>query len=149
MKNREDWLVEQLDRDDLSVTLRAKYEAELEEIARRIEVSKARSKTREKELAAEREKARFEELETREKELAKAMDMDYDTWLNHAKSLYRVDGCLVTSIARGPDHERQWDHDSHFEAREHVFKLISWKFYDHFQRGSNFTYLPTSSKDTT
>lgn len=142
MRNREDWLCDQLDRDNLDASLRSKYEAELEAIAERVAVAKVRSKMRESELAALAEQSKFDDLELREKTLAKAMDMDYETWLKHAQSLYKIDGTIVTSIARGPDNEKQWDHDSHYEAREHVFKLISWKFYDHFERGADFTYLP-------
>lgn len=36
MKSREDWLVEQLDREDVSAELKAKYEQELDDMAERV-----------------------------------------------------------------------------------------------------------------
>jgi hypothetical protein len=60
MKSREDWLCDQLDRDDLTEALRAKYEAELDDFANRFTSAQSKAKTK-----AIADQARLEELKAK------------------------------------------------------------------------------------
>lgn len=64
--NREDWLVEQLNKDNLNANLRTKYEAELEAIAERFEVVSFKKKAAAKAEANRRAEIRRRLLENDE-----------------------------------------------------------------------------------
>lgn len=66
----------------------------------------------------------------------------YGEWLDKAKKLYKVDGSVVTSMAKGPGNEDVVDTGSHWQAKKRVLKLIAWKYRDHFHRGHDFMYDP-------
>lgn len=80
----------------------------------------------------------------RERKLAENFGMDYETWSKLARALYKIaPDCTVTSIARGPEHERSWPCKSKSAARDKIVQLITIKKYDHFVKGHDFAYLPT------
>lgn len=66
----------------------------------------------------------------------------FEEWMEKAKKLYSVAGSTVTSIALGPDHQREFILKSHKAAHKKVLKLIYYKQYDHYVRGNDFAYDP-------
>ncbi len=149
MKNREDWLCKQLDSANLTEAVRKAYEAELDAMAEKHTIAVARQKQVDTQNAVLAEQEKLDNLISREKKMASALDMSYDEWLKIAKSLYTISGNTVTSIARGPENAREWIEESAYDARERVFKLIYWKYYDHFVRGGNFTFVPEEKETKT
>lgn len=101
-------------------------------------------------LEKEREAKHMADYEALNKDLEKAYqttgnNMPYDEWLDKAKRLYSVEGTTVTSLALGPDHEKEWRMPSVWQAKKKVMQLIYWKYYDHFLRTgrtNDFRYDP-------
>lgn len=67
----------------------------------------------------------------------------YEEWMDKAKKLYRVSGSMVYSIARGPEHEKEWGpYKTEKQAHKKFLELMKNKNYDHFVRQYNFAYDP-------
>ena len=69
-------------------------------------------------------------------------ELSFEEWMDISKSLYSINGFLVTSIARGPDHLKEWHLKSLKEVHNKIVKLINIKRYDHFVKGYTFAYIP-------
>lgn len=98
-------------------------------------------------LEKEREAVHMIDYESMNDKLKKSYEQNnngvpYDEWLDKAKKLYKIDGSVVTSIAKGPENEVIVDTGSHWQAKKRVLKLIAYKYRDHFQRGHDFMYDP-------
>lgn len=148
MKNREEWLVDQLDNNEkLTPEVRSKMEAELDVIANRLTAAKTKAKIDTEFRKIEEQRAILEALVEREKALAKDMNLDYESWLALARSLYTItDNYEVVSVARGANSSQVWSEGSEYHARERIYKLIQYKAYDHFVRGCNFKHVPSAKK---
>lgn len=86
---------------------------------------------------------REQRLEANIRKLAAKQGISYEQWLKTAKALYKIDdNYTVTSVARGPDFEREWACSSKIEAEERIYKLLTYKHHDHFVRGNDFAYVP-------
>ena len=67
----------------------------------------------------------------------------FEEWLETSKKLYKVNGCTVTSIALGPENEREFGpFKSEKQAHKKLLQLIYYKQYDHYVRGHDFAYNP-------
>jgi hypothetical protein len=86
--------------------------------------------------------------------MASKNGFSYDEWLKICKSHYSVDPVTftVTSLASGPQHLKTWTHGSEISAQEHVFKLMNYMHYNHYERAGvsdtiEFRYIPEATED--
>lgn len=72
----------------------------------------------------------------------------FEEWMVKCNKLYKIeDDFLVTSIALGPDNQKQWQCNSRKDAHKRVLKLIGYKRRDHFERGHDFAYDPEDTEN--
>jgi hypothetical protein len=146
---REDWLCEQLDRNDLSEILRTKYNAELDRLADAYTVQQTKNKLElEKQVvqdALDKERLDLQYVEESLSDLAvKIAGDNAEQWLQTCLKLYTIDpnNNSVTSIAHGPENSQTWDCDTYVSAKKKILQLIRYKYRDHFERGNDFFYYP-------
>lgn len=92
-------------------------------------------------------------LRRKQEKMARKNGFSYDEWLKICKSHYSIDPLTftVTSIAHGPDHAKTWSYSTELAAEEQVYKLMTWRYYDHYERDgcetTEFKYVPDSARE--
>lgn len=138
MKSREDWLCEQLDRDDLPQQLKEKYNAELDRFAEAYNTRELKRKQ-----TQESERARIKAIK------AKILENDEDFIAHFGEEEFGEDYELVeegtefviySKVARD-DQEHRRTHGSLEEAKNDLRYLYYNRLYDRYVRGGELDVL--------
>lgn len=138
MRNREDWLVEQLDSSALSPTLRAKYEAELDTMAEKHSAAETRR------LAAEADEALYA-AEIRARILANDLDLiatvGQDEFGHDYELVQEGDIFVVYSKVARDDQTHRRVHET-FKKAESDLRYLLWnRLYSKYVRTGELVHL--------
>lgn len=138
MRNREDWLCDQLDRDDLNAELRSKYEIELEDHAKRRDAADANRKRSEAVDAARKAEIRAMILANNEDFIQRLGQEEFgdDYELTQEGELHVV----YSKVARDDQTHRR-AHATLAEAQADLRYLFYNRMYDRYVRGGEIDAL--------
>ena len=141
MRNREDWLVEQLNNDSLSLVLRQKYEAELDRLADRYEAAELSRKNAEAKERARRAEIRAK-IEAKDEDFIWTMGTeefghDYEVVIEGSSHV------VYSKVARD-DQDHRHVCDTAEAANRKLRTLLYYRLYDKYVRTGEFDCIAES-----